>query len=288
MTLRLIVYTISPDFWIPKSSFMSERLKIPGQLRPDARATYMKAFVSLQQARHFEDSQDKVCRLSDSRFARITQGIRESNLDHVVEALGMVRELEGLPHFAKAVDLGSVGLSVVVHDVGESYCSSDVAAAGPDRENPYGRRIKEMEPRLARRVISQIKDPSIRTQAQDLYDRFLAQDPYDTVSLTARFIDKAQGTTRGGARAYDPNRWWDLLDNDEERYALLGQLKSHTALMLEGVTKPLVLLARVIPDQARHEIIDYAVSEVINVRDRGYSEEAERVIQELGKLKHAV
>lgn len=126
----------------------------------------------------------------------LPEGFSESNQEHVVDAMRMAREYSlGYPDISRAIRFGRVQILLGVHDSGE--LAEKVGDVQPTNRSRRDEARKRLEPIAARKaVISQVPNSHAKTEVQKHYSRYQLNNPYDLEVQMARFIDKAQGTTR--------------------------------------------------------------------------------------------
>lgn len=216
----------------------------------------------------FESSQASVFRLTDPKFNEWVElnGFRENDLEHVCDMLAYVNEIEDSSwHLATEVNLNDVRFMIILHDAGENY-TGDVPTCGPVRNSLEGSRRKLAEPAYAiLKVIARIPDEGLKRKAEELYCRYIAQDPTDKEALLAKYIDRASGTCRVNA----PN----VFANWRLKNGLAGppdDLREHVAFTEERLIHQAYKFVRTLGPGAKAEFFQSYHNDLAQLRAAGY------------------
>ncbi|MBP6913485.1 MAG: hypothetical protein KBC00_02660 [Candidatus Levybacteria bacterium] len=132
----------------------------------------------------------------------IPRDFKETNLDHVQDALGIAREYyEKFPRLSEFIEFPVVQDDLIVHDIAESNIAIDDRT--PVNRTAQDEKAKRLEPYAGIRFLRRISDPEQREYWKDIYVKHNLKDPNNLNVQMAVFIDKAQGTTRAAEIAFN-------------------------------------------------------------------------------------
>jgi 5'-deoxynucleotidase YfbR-like HD superfamily hydrolase len=165
-----------------------------GALLPKALAFYASTLsTELQQV--YEAGNNAVIRMEGLRAQGfVPEGVEESNHDHIMQSLEMAKEYkEKYFQLGEEIDFELVQIMILMHDCGE-FVIGDIKPVDRSKKEE---RLKAIESFVAqKKVLALIPDKEMRSKTIETYRRYNRNDPKDSEVQMARFIDKAQGTTR--------------------------------------------------------------------------------------------
>ena len=221
-------------------------------LLPEAAVIYAARVPKKARQAH-EKRQDGVMRMGGMVMKGLIdpKEATESNLQHYDASFGMALEYKrDYPVLENSVDWVLVQQFSGLHDTGE-MCPiiADVPVTNRSHRDEARKRL---EPKVAKRIIEEyIPDPEDQLYWLGLYDRYQANRPEDISVQMARFIDKAQGTTRVADKVFNIH----APGGDEKRGKIAEHLWLTVPRMLEPATNLMVHLPTVAERSAMKDIL---------------------------------
>jgi 5'-deoxynucleotidase YfbR-like HD superfamily hydrolase len=219
-----------------------------GVLLPKALEFYTSTLTTeLQQI--YEAGNNAVIRMEGLRAQGfVPEGVLESNHDHIMQSLEMAKEYkEKYPQLGEVIDFEIIQIMILMHDCGE-FVIGDIQ---PVERSKKQERLKAIESFVAqKKVLALIPDKKMREEAIELYRRYNRNDPKDSEVQMARFIDKAQGTTRVAETVFN------VRENPDKAIVIANHLWQTVPRMMEPANNLLYYLDEK-NSNALQSIIDY-------------------------------
>lgn len=242
---------------------MQERPKLIDHIDPFLRDE-VKSFFPEEIISKYEEKMDAEVRLQHGAPLAIKPGYKETNLDHTVQGLDLILELERKSKYLpKEVNFRAVKYMFGLHDGGE-IITKDAPPFGPEREGPYWKRRKRLEARAGSIfVLSCIPNQTVRDEMREYYLRAMRLDPWDKEAHLTKLIDSADGTTRSGTinyfnfRALGYKKPWQGLSN-------------HVLESTKKFVKSAVNLHQILSPDSQSEIRQFTIEELARFEPIGF------------------
>lgn len=186
--------------------------------------------------------------------------VYETDMDHILRMFFILSDMNNsCPSLALDVDIPTTQHMIYIHDAGE-ILAGDLTHGRDDYKTIY-HRWKNREHAAFRILTQSIKNPDVKLQARELYDRCFRKREDDKEAQLTDLIDKLQGARFGFENAFNG------------KYLTYNDRQIHMNRTVGLLSKPTIALLKLISPHTQSDLKYFLRSEFDRFAECGYGNE---------------